>query len=131
MARVKKLYVFGNFLSFWVEQFPKISRWRIFMRDYNPRELKTGNVLIFFPILSPPICYLCIAEFYLEKEGNAFYLFHTITWNFRLTLNKIARKLKVFLVPMGENCPMHDILWRPFEVVELKGPSCLNFKILT
>ena len=30
---------------------------------------------------------------------------------------------------MGEKCPM--IFWRPFEVVELKGRSCLNFKILT
>ena len=60
------------------------------MRDYNPRKLKTENMQLsdFFPILSHSICYLCIAEFYLEKEGNAFYLFHTITWNFQLILKK-------------------------------------------
>ena len=95
---LRKFLWFRKCLSFWVEQFPKISRWKILIQDHNPRELKTGNVLIFSPILSHPIFYLCIAEFYLEKEGNAFYLFHTITWNFQLILNKIAWKLKQFLV---------------------------------
>ena len=59
--------------------------------DYNLQGMQPyeSKYIWIFPILSHPICYLCIAEFYLEKEGNAFYLFHTITWNFQLTLKKL------------------------------------------
>ena len=59
---------FRKCLSFWVEQFPKISRWKILIQDHNPRELKTGNVLIFPPFWVTLFAIYALLSFTLKRK---------------------------------------------------------------
>ena len=121
MALVKQLYVFGNFSSFWVKQFPKISRWKILIQDHNPRELKTGNVLNFPHFESPYLlsmhcwvlpwkgrkCFLFISHHHLELPTNPkqnFPKIEIIPWYFVKAIRGF-RAQRTFLL----ECQIFDI----------------------